>query len=201
MTRHIVCGSLALMVIVAQPAISATKDSASRDEAARSRSGGGEATGGRPAQAASGSPADRLAADLKDDWASQKKRLMELADAMPAEKYTFKATEAQRTFGEQLVHLAEAHVKMLQGLDASGGVSVPTLSHEPTKPEVLKSLGAAYDYGTAVLDAAGGTLLEANGDSTRARAVWRAMSNAQNHYGQCVVYLRLNDIVPPASRR
>ncbi|MGH9160447.1 MAG: DinB family protein [Vicinamibacteraceae bacterium] len=185
--RHFVCSWLAsMMVIVAQPTTSASPDDAHRSQAA---------------QTASGATTDQLAADLKDDWASQKKRLMELADAMPPEKYTFKATEAQRTFGEQLVHLAEAHVKMLQALDASGSVPVPTLSHEPTKPEVLESLGAAYDYGTAVLDAAGGTLLEANGDSTRARAFWRAMSNGQNHYGQCVVYLRLNDIVPPASRR
>jgi uncharacterized damage-inducible protein DinB len=193
MTRHIVCGSLVLMMgIVVQPVTSgAAKAPANFDEATRSRAG----------QAASSSTADQLVADLKGDWASQKKRLMELADAMPPEKYTFKATEAQRTFGEQLVHLAEAHVKLLQGLDASGSVPVPTLSHEPTKAEVLKNLEAAYDYGTAVLDAAGGTLLEASGDSTGARAVWRAMGNAQNHYGQCVVYLRLNDIVPPASRR
>lgn len=153
------------------------------------------------AQEGSASPAKGLAADLKADWAAQKTRLVEMADAMPADQYVFKATEPQRTFGEQLVHLAEAHVNMLGRLDPSGQVPVPTISHEPTKDEVLASLTAAYDYGTAVLDAAGATLLDPVNGHTAGRVVWQAMGNAQNHYGQCVVYLRLNDIVPPASRR
>jgi uncharacterized damage-inducible protein DinB len=40
-----------------------------------------------------------------------------------------------------------------------------------------------------------------SGGRSKARGVWAAMNNAMNHYGQCVVYLRLNGIVPPASRR
>jgi uncharacterized damage-inducible protein DinB len=153
-----------------------------------------------PAAAAAGSPAEQLAADLARDWASQKTRMVDLAEAMPPEKYTFKATEAQRTYGEQLAHLAEAHVAMFKGVDASGGVTAPVISKDHTKPEVVKSIAAAYDYGTAVLKANGGQLLDRVKDLPRARTVWQAMGNAQNHYGQLVVYLRLNGIVPPASR-
>jgi len=153
-----------------------------------------------PAAAAGGSPAETLAAALARDWASQKTRMTDLADAMPPEKYEFKATEAQRTFGEQLVHLAEAHVAMFKNVDASGKVTAPTISKDHTKPAAMKALADAYDYGTAVLKANGGQLLDLVKDQPRARTVWQAMGNAQNHYGQCVVYLRLNGIVPPASR-
>jgi uncharacterized damage-inducible protein DinB len=153
-----------------------------------------------PAAAAAGSPAEQLAAVLARDWASQKTRMIDLADAMPPEKYTFKATEAQRTYGEQLAHLAEAHVAMFKNVDAAGKVTAPTISKDHTKPAVMKSLAEAYDYGTEVLKANGGQILETVKDNPRARTVWQAMGNAQNHYGQCVVYLRLNGVVPPASR-
>jgi uncharacterized damage-inducible protein DinB len=144
--------------------------------------------------------ADPVAADLLKDWTEQKSRMVALAEAMPTEKYAFKATPAQRSFGEQLHHLAEAHVRMLKTLDPAGKVPAPDVASAKTKEEVVKALASAYDYGQAVL-AAQGSVAEAAGGRSKARVVWAAMNNAMNHYGQCVVYLRLNDIVPPASRR
>lgn len=144
---------------------------------------------------------DALRADLEKDWAAQKARMTALAAAMPAEKYDFKATPEQRTYGEQLLHLAEAHLRMGKTLDPAGKVPPPTLSKGHAKAEVTASLAAAYDYGSSVLKAVEGPMTEAAGNTTRARAVWAAMLNAMNHYGQCVVYLRLNGIVPPASQK
>ena len=144
--------------------------------------------------------ADPLAADLMKDWSDQKSRMMALAEAMPAEKYEFKATPPQRTFGEQLHHLAEAHVRMFKALDPQSTVPAPNLSADHGKAAVMKSLGEAYDYGAAVLKAQQGSLAQSGGRNSKARTVWAAMGNAMNHYGQCVVYLRLNNIVPPASR-
>jgi hypothetical protein len=144
---------------------------------------------------------DPVAADLLKDWEAQKTRMVALAEAMPAEKYDFKATPPQRTFGEQLHHLAQVHVNMLKGLDPLGTVPVPSLGPGYDRATVIEALNEAYDYGSAVLRASAGQLAEPAGERTRARAVWMAMGNAMNHYGQCVVYLRLNDIVPPASRR
>jgi uncharacterized damage-inducible protein DinB len=143
---------------------------------------------------------DPVAADLLKDWTDQKSRMVALAEAMPTEKYDFKATPAQRSFGEQLHHLAEAHVHMLKALDPAAKVPAPDVANAKTKEEIVKALAAAYDYGQAVL-AGQGSVAETAGNRSKARVVWAAMNNAMNHYGQCVVYLRLNDIVPPASRR
>lgn len=145
-----------------------------------------------------------IAADLERDWGAQKQRLVNLAEAMPADKYAFKATPEQRTFAEQLLHLAEAHVAMLKRLDPEGTVEAPVLTKEDSREAVVRSLSAAYDYGLAVLKSdparAWGSPAQPDQPSP-ARTVWAAMNNAANHYGQCVVYLRLNGIVPPASRR
>ncbi|HXH05282.1 MAG TPA: DinB family protein [Vicinamibacterales bacterium] len=147
-----------------------------------------------------GQPADPVAADLARDWADQKQRMVALAEAMPAERYDFKATPPQRTFAEQLVHLAEAHLRMLRALDPGGRVPVPAVGHPRSRQEVVAALAAAYDYGQQVI-ALAAPVSERAGERTRARVVWAAMNNAMNHYGQCVVYLRLNGIVPPASRQ
>ena len=145
-----------------------------------------------------------LKADLLRDWASQKGRIVALAEAMPADKYEFKATPEQRSFGEQIGHLAQAHVSMFKRLDASGSVAAPSAPEGHDRESVVAFVAAAYDYGQKVL----GTLSEEAltkateaGRPVAARTVWAAMNNASNHYGQCVVYLRLNGIVPPASRR
>jgi hypothetical protein len=149
-------------------------------------------------------PMDSLAADIQKDWLAQKTRLLAMAEAMPEEKYSFKPTPEQRSFGEQLAHLADAHVRMLGAIDVAKAVPAPAAGghdHGASKAGVMKWLTEAYDFGAAVLKANQGALLTVDKSTTRARAFWAAMGNAQNHYGQCVVYLRLNGIVPPASRK
>jgi uncharacterized damage-inducible protein DinB len=143
-----------------------------------------------------------LAADLARDWSAQKARIIALAEAMPADKWDYKATDPQRTYGEQLHHLAVAHVNMLKALDPDGRVPAPQMPATHGRDEVIRALGAAYDYGSAVITATPSVEAAVKPEGpTAARTIWAAMNNAMNHYGQCVVYLRLNGIVPPASRR
>jgi hypothetical protein len=142
---------------------------------------------------------DAVTTDLAKDWSDQKARMVALAEAMPAEKYDFKATPPQRSFGEQLEHLAVAHVRMLKALDPEGTIPAPPPPDGHGREAVVKALAAAYDYGQKIIEAS--PMTGTAGERSRARTIWAAMNNAMNHYGQCVVYLRLNDIVPPASRR
>ena len=50
-----------------------------------------------------------LAADLQNTWAQQKSMLTRTVEAMPEESFSFKPTPAQRTFGEQVLHIAGAN--------------------------------------------------------------------------------------------
>jgi len=47
-------------------------------------------------------------ADLIKDWQGQKEMLLQLAKAMPAKKFGYKPTPRQRTYGEQILHVAIA---------------------------------------------------------------------------------------------
>jgi hypothetical protein len=166
-----------------------------------------------------GGPGAQLA-DLQKDWREQKDLLVSLADAMPAEKFDYRPTPAQRTYGEQILHIALGNVASMRSL---GTTRKPPFSLQPnpanrtaeeafkgaTKQEVIRMLSDAYDFGTAVLaeqtpDSIN-ALVDRNvssyfGGSTRARVVWSLLSHASDIYGQMVVYVRLNGIVPPASR-
>ena len=57
-----------------------------------------------------------LATDLMKDWKAQKDTMMKIADAMPAETFGFKTTPPQRTYGEQILHVAGANIMLLKFL-------------------------------------------------------------------------------------
>ena len=144
--------------------------------------------------------------DLLKDWQEQKDSLMKLADAMPEDKFGFKSTPAQRSYGEHIMHAALVNVDLLKLV--GGRAAAPTFTAESakTKGDILAALAASYDFGTALLneqtEATIGQTQDASwlGTSTRARMFWTLLSHSMDVYGQMAVYLRLNGIVPPASR-
>ena len=145
---------------------------------------------------------------LRADWESQKDTMMKIADAMPEGKFSYKTTPAQRNYGEQIMHVATANVELLKVLAGKAAAPAFTAESAKTKPDMLKALGESYDYGTALLnELTESTILEPVkdppsflGPSSRARIVWTLLAHSMDIYGQMAVYLRLNGIVPPASR-
>lgn len=147
-----------------------------------------------------------LQSELLKDWTNMKDRMMKIADAMPEDKFGFKPTPAQRSFGEQMMHVATANVGLIKVLGAKA--AAPTLNAKATaKAEILKALGDSYDYGVAAIsEQTNESLVQIVegprflGSSTKARVVWSTIGHAWDEYGVVTTYLRLNGIVPPASR-
>lgn len=162
-----------------------------------------------PAQAAApaASQPASLQADLVKDWARIRDIVTKIADAMPEDKYGFKPTPEQRTFGEQMLHVAAANVNYLKLLGAK--TEAPAFNMKAAaKAEIVKALGDSYEYGAAVLkEQTDHSLLETvqgpryMGTATKARIAWAAIEHAWDEYGVVTTYLRLNHIVPPASVR
>lgn len=147
-------------------------------------------------------------AELLKDWTALKATMHAIAAEMPAEKYTFRPTEAQQTFGERTVHVASVNVGLLGLL--GGTTPRPTIDPKATTKEAaLKALDESFDYGVALLKQQTDETLrqlvasppQFMGPSSRARLITFVASHACDIYGQMVVYLRLNGLVPPASRR
>jgi uncharacterized damage-inducible protein DinB len=144
------------------------------------------------------------------DWISQRDMLMKIAAAMPEEKFGFRPTPAQRTWGEQILHIAEANVNQMGRLGSK--TSAPRIDMKlASPPDVLSALADSFDYGTAVLkEQTDATMVQQAvntrfdtfmGPSARIRVVYYVVGHTWDIYGQMVVYLRLNGITPPASQR
>ncbi len=138
------------------------------------------------------------------------------AEAMPEEKFAFAPTQGEfkgvKTFAEQVKHIASVNVALAAALleekpamEIGGDNGPETLK---SKAEIVKYLKDSFAY----LHKAFGTLTEANvmglvkspwgqGKGSRLGFATIAQGHGFNHYGQMVVYLRMNGIIPPASRR
>lgn len=156
--------------------------------------------------------ATTLAGTMEERWALVKGQFIALADAMPEDKNGFKPTAGEfkdvRTFAEQVKHVACANVAFFNQIEhKEPPASCETGGPDParTKPELMKYLRESFAYG----DRAFAALTPANaldpvdgrygGPSTRIGILTLAVWHATDHYGQLVVYLRMNGIVPPAS--
>jgi len=147
-----------------------------------------------------------LAGDLQADWGGQAEQIIGIADAMPAANWDYKPTDPQQTFGERVLHVAQVNMMLLGMLGSS--VPAPEINMQATsKDDVMAALRQSFEYGGRVVASfSQDQLLEAvnarfMGQSTRARVIAFSFAHNQDIYGQLVVYLRLNGIVPPASRR
>jgi hypothetical protein len=136
------------------------------------------------------------------------------AEAMPDDKYDFRPTQGEfkdvRTFGDQFRHVGYVNyviASMLTGqknpLDDPGkNENGPALK---TKAEIVKQLKDSFGALHKALE----TLSASNEmdqidmfgmKAPKINAAALALAHPFDHYGQAVEYLRMNGIIPPASR-
>jgi len=141
-------------------------------------------------------------------------QLLGVAEAMPESKYSFIPAsgnfEGARSFGEQIKHVAcgqFAFFNEIEGKTPPANCGQGGPSKATTKAELIQYLRDSFDYGNRVL----ASIDEKNqldrvngpyaGPSTRLGIAVTAVWHMTDHYGQLVEYLRMNEIVPPATQR
>jgi hypothetical protein len=149
----------------------------------------------------------------------QEQRIVAIAEAMPAEKYTFVPTHGKfkgvRSFAEQLKHIAADNYLLGAGIlgekpPAEAGVGESGSIAVCTKPEIIADLKASFAYmhqAAASIDEVKATIVTPEispwptGTATRLGVAIEDCLHTWDHYGQLVEYLRMNGIVPPSSRK
>jgi uncharacterized damage-inducible protein DinB len=153
-------------------------------------------------------PCSTLECEVEYDWLRNNVMFYGLARAMPDDKYGFKPTAEQQTFGERVLHVAQINLSILETLGAK--TKAPTIDQKATsKTSTMDAVQKVGDYGVAVIKEFGDQGLTVRVASppfmgpmsTRQRLLYFLMTHSQDTYGQLVVYLRLNGIVPPVSRQ
>ncbi|MGB8535459.1 MAG: DinB family protein [Acidobacteriaceae bacterium] len=140
----------------------------------------------------------------------QGKEVVSAAEAMPADKYDFVPTTGEfkgvRTFGQQLTHIAEAQYFFFENFGAKPTIDVKSLNKLTSKDEIVKALKDSFVFAqqaaeTMTASNAFEEIPAKDGTKTRASITAFSLAHTNDHYGQMVVYLRLNGIIPPASRK
>ena len=145
------------------------------------------------------------------------KLIVSAADALPADKYGFAPTDGEfkgvRTFGQMVKHLSATNYILAA---AALGEEPPADAGDElgpesvrTKDEILNYLKGSFAYLDRATEAIGQNSVAVKSspisplkstEVTRLALVVESILHAFDHYGQMVEYLRVNGVVPPASR-
>ena len=148
-------------------------------------------------------------------FANLEREFVPAAEAMPPEKFDFAPTSGEfkgvRTFAQQVKHVAAVNYMIAAAILGQkppvevGGENGP--DGMKSKDEIMKFLKDSFAYthkaiqsvnATNYLDIIDGPF---GGKSSRMALANMTIGHSFDHYGQMVVYLRMNGIIPPASRQ
>jgi len=141
---------------------------------------------------------ETLAAVLIGRWEQVGRKLATLAEAFPEDRYESAPAEGVRTVGDVLRHVAFWNQYVA---DSANGRKVDDSLNElpkadyATKARVVKALNRASADAASAIQSHAGKM-----DAKTAEMIVSFIEHTSEHYGQLVVYARLNGIVPPASR-
>jgi len=140
-------------------------------------------------------------------WNEIGRKLIAMAEDFPEDKYDFRPTPAQRTFAEQLLHMAGSNDLFISPAKGQKPVDDESRAHFATKAAVVAYVKKSFADGAAVLKAKGDRGMSdkvVNPESGQTMQLvdlaYEAVEHCGEHYGQLVVYYRVAGLVPPESR-
>jgi len=154
-------------------------------------------------------PAPNPSKAVLDSWNDIGRKLIAMAEDFPEDKYDYKATPAERTFAENLLHVAGVNyyfTNILRGEKPPAGENPPRSQYK-TKADVVAFVKKSFADGAAAIEARGDKGMSeivvdpySNEETRVSDYAYGFIEHSGEHYGQLVVYYRLNGIVPPESR-
>ena len=161
------------------------------------------------AQAASTAPAPStspLADAIRDGLARYSKRMAAAAEAMPADKFSFKPTPDQITFGHLTLHISESNNNFCSKIAGIAAPEVPKLTDTDSKEKLVAALKNSFDFCSSALAKVDDSHLAEpiplfkGQNITRAGSILILSSSWGDHYSAQAMYLRLNGVLPPTAQ-
>jgi DinB superfamily len=144
---------------------------------------------------------------LRDALPGRAKNTVGAFEEMPADKFSYKPTPEQMTFGELAAHIVEGNEFFCSKVG-----DVPSPKHDELKgtegkEKLVAAVKASFDFCTTALakaeDSKLGDTIQGFDGKPRPRA-WAAMalaSSTADHYAMVAMYLRLNGLLPPSAQK
>lgn len=163
-----------------------------------------------PSKASAAEPPKNIPESVADTLNSAETAMLSIVEAMPEDKYNYIPTtgkfEDARNFGEQVKHVACAQFgfsDMFNGKTPPPDCPKGGPDPAKTKAELITYLKKSFDYTNETfakltpenaMDRVDG---QYGGPTTKLGIAILSVWHLTDHYGQLVVYLRLNGIIPP----
>ena len=156
-------------------------------------------------QASTTPVANPVSSFVKQQLARFNKNMVAAAEAMPAEKYSFKPTPEMNSFAHLTIHIAEGNNTLCSKISGTPAPS-EKLTDEDPKDKLVAGLKASFDFCTTALANVDDSKLSepvvlfGSFSSSRAGALIALSMGFADHYGAQAIYLRLNGILPPTAQ-
>ena len=177
------------------------------------------ASGAHDSPQASSSPSPTIGSAIDREISIVEKEIVEAAEAMPEDKFDFSPEKLNisgsdykgvRTFGQQLKHVAASNYLIWSAITGEKAPDTVNDGKGPdnmtAKADIIKYLKDSFAFGHKAVATLNASNLVQPISSSSGRPTTRlflatfAPAHAFDHYGQLVEYLRMNGIIPPASR-
>jgi uncharacterized damage-inducible protein DinB len=170
----------------------------------------GRASASNPS-AAAGQAADKTAPsyDLKGqaalDLADLQKKFTSLAEAIPAEKYSWRPETGVRSINELFLHVAAAGFGFptMMGAAPAPGFDGKGFEKSTTdKAKIIDWLNKSFSYSIAAVNGMSNAdfakaLPKLGPDANEGDVIYLMVVHAHEHLGQSIAYARANGVVPP----
>ncbi len=153
--------------------------------------------------AQSGPSANPVTDNVRQRVSRQSKNIIGAAEAMPADKYSYKPTEGNMTFAHLMTHIVEGNDFVCSKI--SGQDKKSDVKDTDGKDKIVAAVKDSVDFCTKALadvkDADLGQEVEMFGGrkAPKAAAVIELPVDWADHYGAAALYLRLNGVLPPSA--
>jgi hypothetical protein len=154
--------------------------------------------------------AQNSSAPLADALRANEKRaqrnLVAAAEDTPADKYGFKPTPAQLSFGEVLVHLSGGNEFLCSAISGMPAPKRAKVAATEPKQKLIDRLKESFQFCETALAKIDDSGLGAQvpffgeGKVSRATAMLAASEDWADHYSQLAIYMRLNNLLPPTAK-
>jgi uncharacterized damage-inducible protein DinB len=160
------------------------------------------------AQTAPAPAKNPISTALRDIMPNRQKNTIAAVEAMPADKFSYKPSPDQMTFGHLVAHMVEANYGLCSGAAAVPAPKVEEVKDTDSKDKLVAALRASFDFCADALskmdDSKLGEMTAGLGGGqqlSRARFALGIASNWADHYAEAAMYLRQNGILPPTAKK
>jgi uncharacterized damage-inducible protein DinB len=151
------------------------------------------------------SPSYDLKAQAIYDLQDLQKKFVDLAGAVPAEKYTWRPTDGVRSFSELFLHIAAANYNIPTMMGAEGNPATKKDDFQKSttdKAKIVEQVKESFAHAISLVQGMSNADFskpekKLGPDANDGDVVYILVTHAHEHLGQAIAYSRMNGVVPP----